>query len=72
MTVCEVREGSVIQLMLAGRLHLQTAAVLKAVVRRAIARGSCLILLDLQGVEFTNSSGLDAPDSEPNREGHRG
>jgi len=72
MTVCEVREGSVMRLMLAGRLHPETVAVLRAVVRRAIARGCCLTLLDMQGVEFIDSSGLDAPDPGPNREGHRG
>jgi len=60
VTVLEVREGSVMRLMLAGRLNLETAAVLKAAVRRVIARGCCNILLDMQGVEFINSSGLGA------------
>ncbi len=68
VTVLEVREGLVMR-RLAGHLHLETVAVLKAAARRAIARGYGLMLLDMRGVEVVGTSDLDAPKPEPNREG---
>jgi len=69
VTVLEVREGLVMRRRLAGHLHLETVAVLKAAARRAIARGYGLMLLDMRGVEVVGTSDLDAPKPEPNREG---
>jgi len=54
------RNGDSAQLMLKGRLDLESSASVKEEIRRSLGQGCVKLVLNLQGVEFINSSGLGA------------
>lgn len=60
MKVDVTRDGDSAQLKLKGRLDLESSAAVKEEIRRNLAQGHVKLILDLEAVEFINSSGLGA------------
>ncbi|MCP4567873.1 MAG: STAS domain-containing protein [FCB group bacterium] len=60
MEIKIVETGSVNVLSLQGKMDLANAGLLKAEVKTLLEAGKCKVHLDMQGVDFINSSGLGA------------
>jgi len=54
------RDGETAHLKLRGRLDLDSSAAVKEEIRRCLSQGYVRLVLDLEAVEFINSSGLGA------------
>lgn len=60
MKVDVKRDGQTAVLKLRGRLDLESSSVVKEEIRRCLGQGFVGLILDLEAVEFINSSGLGA------------
>jgi anti-sigma B factor antagonist len=60
MKVDVKRDGQTALLKLRGRLDLESSSVVKEEIRRCLGQGFVGLILDLEAVEFINSSGLGA------------